>query len=311
MDMSSEFDSDEGADIINQEMGFTPGSHPRGPDRFVDKMLMGVKGTREKSKAGLKRVMDVDCVGSPPHQRRLRQAWTRFQGFQKVHKIKGVPNGQQIVRHLERLTNEMGGRGLDSRRKYSTLVGDLRVILEVLTEKYDDFCFQKKDRRVIHKMFHQFWRVEQTITKNPFREKQAVRLAAVVYLNEAMVSYTIVNDLGWNALVRNLALLSLLSVTGVRVSELTLNSGYQSQRDYLTYSLLWKDIDFLDEVDVVDGYGGVAIRAVIRIRNGQGKKNDPASDDLLQIFSLKPEWYLVDPIALLMSLVIRTQRQRL
>lgn len=134
--------------------------------------------------------MDVDCVGSPPHQRRLRQAWTRFQGFQKVHKIKGVPNGQQIVRYLERLTNEMGGRGLDSRRKYSTLVGDLRVILEVLTEKYDDFCFQKKDRRVIHKMFHQFWHVEQTITKNSFREKQAVRLAAVVYLNKAMVSYT-------------------------------------------------------------------------------------------------------------------------
>ncbi len=62
MDMSSEFDSDEGADIINQEMGFTPGSHPRGPDRFVEKLLMGVKGTREKSKAGLKRVMDVDCV---------------------------------------------------------------------------------------------------------------------------------------------------------------------------------------------------------------------------------------------------------
>jgi len=132
-------------------------------------------------------------------------------------------------------------------------------------------------------------------------EKQAVRLAAVVYLNKAMVSYTIANGPGWNALVRNLALLSLLSVTGVRVGELTLNLGYQSQRDYLTYSLLWKDIDFLDEVDVVDGYGGVAIRAVIRIRNGKGKKNDPASDDLLQIFSLKPEWYLVDPIALLMS----------
>lgn len=59
-------------------------------------------------------------------------------------------------------------------------------------------------------------------------------------------------------------------------------------------------------VDVVDGYGGVAIRAVIRIRNGKGKKNDPASDDLLQIFSLKPEWYLVDPIAFLMGLGIRT-----
>lgn len=45
MDMSSGFDSDEGADIVNQEMGFTPGSHPRGPDRFVEKMLMDVKGT--------------------------------------------------------------------------------------------------------------------------------------------------------------------------------------------------------------------------------------------------------------------------
>jgi len=305
--MSSDYDSEEeaAANRLNEARGFAPANHPRAPDSFVRSLLNDVEGSRLESLATLKRVRANEYVGSPCTQIRQRAIWDRFEGFRNALRLTRPPNADQVVQFLDLLIKKKGGRGLDTLRKYSTVVSDLRCLLTILPRKCDGFRLSAKDRWVIQQAFHHFWKVERSITKDLFRLKQAVRLTTILYLNEVLVSCCIVNGTSWNVLVRNLALLALLSTLGVRIGELTLNREYFNLHDHLRYTLLWKDIEFLEEDEVFDGYGGMALSATFRIRNGKGNKDDTASDALIDVYSLKPKHFLVDALALVIALGIR------
>lgn len=300
---NQEFNSDEEGDKINEAIGIQV--QPRVRKR-ADAYQRAVIENAEAMRANaLKRVKKVDFTGSPARQDALRRVFERFKSFRAMHHITDRPSGDHVIRFLHELIHWIGGTGVDKRRKYTTVESDLRNLKVVLRLKYEGYRLTQMENERVEMAFHQFLKIDESITKNPAREKQALRLTTVKYLNEVLLSYTIANGLSWNTLLRNLTLLTLLSVLGVRVGELTLNDSYLSQNDFLKYTLLWKDITFSQEESVTKGYGGVALRAFVTCRNCKGDKDDPSKDAPLEIFSLQPNHFLVDPIALLVALGVR------